>query len=242
MTFSRENILPLIDLTSLNETDDATRIGILCEKAISPQAHVAAVCVYPAFVQQAARFFLGKPVKVATVANFPTGEDPLDEVLLSIRNSISLGASEIDVVFPYKQYLAGDKMGAYQFIVACKEVCGSHILLKVILETGALQDPVIITEASRNALLAGADFLKTSTGKISVGATLPAARAMLMVIKEFSVMQDRAIGLKVSGGIRTVEDALTYIELAAEIMGPEWVQPEHFRIGASALVDCLVVH
>lgn len=242
MTFGRENILPLIDLTSLNETDTPASIKILCEKAITPQAHVAAVCIYPQFVEQVAKFFLGKQVAVATVANFPEGKDPLEDVLIAIKKSIAEGAGEIDVVFPYTQYLAGDKVAAFQFIKNCREACGVDVLLKVILETGALKDPQTIVEVSRNVILAGADFLKTSTGKIPLGATPEAVSAMLSVIKEFSLVQELPVGLKVSGGVRTVDDALLYIRLAAGTMGPEWVHPDHFRIGASQLVDALVVH
>lgn len=243
MKFNREDILPLIDLTSLNATDDASTIQLLCEKAISPQGHVAAVCVYPEFVKQAVNFFRGRPVNVATVANFPSGNEPLEVVMPSILDSIKEGAQEIDVVFPYTQYLSGDKVGAHKFILACREACGMKALLKVIIETGALKDLALITEISRNVLLAGADFVKTSTGKIEKGATIEAARAILNVIKEFNASGvPRLIGFKASGGVRTIPQALEYMELAAEILGPEWVNPMHFRIGASQLVDTLIVH
>lgn len=232
-------ILSLIDLTSLNDSDDESTIETLCKKAINHGDHVAAVCVYPRFVKQAVKFFMGKPVHVATVVNFPGGNDPLDTVLDSIRQSVDHGAAEIDVVFPYQLYLSGKKHEAYQFIYACREHCPKNILLKVILETGALLDSFQIEEVSRNVLLAGADFLKTSTGKIAVGATLDAAKIMLNAIKQMSPELNRPIGFKASGGIRTILQAKQYIDLAAQIMGYEWVIPQHFRLGASQLVDAL---
>lgn len=235
-----KKILSLIDLTSLNDTDNEEVIAALCKKAITHGEHVAAVCVYPQFVKQAAETFSGKPVKIATVANFPGASSSVDTVVESIATSIRNGANEIDVVFPYMQYLAGDKTGAYDLIRACRHACGKNVLLKVILETGVLKEAAVITDVSRHVLLAGADFLKTSTGKISIGATPEAAKAMLLVIKEKSAKLKRSFGFKASGGVRTVEQAEQYISLAEEIMGAEWVKPENFRLGASQLVDALV--
>ena len=225
----------LIDLTSLNETDNAEVISALCKKAILPKTHVAAVCVYPQFVEQAKKILSSAPVKIATVANFPHGTSSLENVVTEIKASIQNGADEIDVVFPYPLYFQGQKEQAYDFIRACKAACGEKILLKVILETGALEDPAIIAEVSYNVCHAGADLLKTSTGKIAVGATLPAAEAMLQVIKKIP----RSIGFKVSGGVRTIEQAMEYIDLAAQIMGEKWVDSQHVRIGASQLVDSI---
>ncbi len=236
---SSEKILSLIDLTSLNEADDEAAITSMCAKAISPLSHVAALCVYPQFVKQVVSFVNNRPIKIATVVNFPSGNDPLDKVLFLIQQAISDGANEIDVVFPYQQYLAGDVEHAVQFVQQCKTHCGADVLLKVILETGALNDLVKVADISRRVLLAGADFLKTSTGKIAVGATLEAAQVMLLTIKEMSKKLNRSFGFKASGGVRTVADATQYINLAAEIMGDDWVQADNFRLGASQLVDCL---
>lgn len=233
MPFSKKKLLSLIDLTSLNDSDSSESITALCQKAVTSLGHVAAVCVYPQFVKKASSLLVGTPVKIATVVNFPHGTDPLDLVSELIQQVVHDGAQEVDVVFPYSEYLAGHKFAARDFIKTCKEQCGEHILLKVILETGALQDPEVIAEVAREAVEAGADFLKTSTGKIAVGATLEAAQAMLMVIKE----SDRLVGLKVSGGVRTIEQAEKYISLAEQIMGEGWVSPETFRIGASQLAD-----
>jgi len=228
-------LFELIDLTSLNETDHEETISVLCQKVTMANHHVAAVCIFPSFVTTARKALTDQAVRIATVVNFPEGTDTLDTVLASICEVISHGANEVDVVFPYVTYLQGEKEKAYDFIRACKKACGEHVLLKVILETGALQDPLTIEEVSYNVCLSGADFLKTSTGKIATGATPEAARAMLTVIKKMP----RPIGFKVSGGVRTVEQAMHYIQLAEDIMGPAFVTPEHFRIGASQLVDTL---
>ena len=233
-------ILSLMDLTSLNDADTAVTIAALCQRAITPIGHVAAVCIAPRHVRQAADLLAGTPVKVATVANFPQGDSELDEVLSSIQESIEAGAQEIDVVFPYRDYLARRVDVARNFILRCKQVCGEAVLLKVILETGELKDPQIIADASRDALIAGADFLKTSTGKTEIGATLPAATVIMMEIKEMTDKLNRPFGMKVAGGVRTIEQAVEYIALASKIMGPDWVQPKTFRIGASQLLDALV--
>lgn len=227
------SILKLIDLTSLNDSDNAETISALCQKATLANVHVAAVCVYPSFVGLVKKLLVDRPIRIATVANFPQGTDSLENVLSIIRQAMLEGAHEIDVVFPYRDYLKGEKEQSYDFIRACKAVCGEKVLLKVILETGALLSAAIITEVSYNVCHAGADFLKTSTGKITTGATLEAAQAMLAVIKKIP----RPIGFKASGGVRTIPEAKQYIQLAENIMGRAWVTPEHFRIGASQLVD-----
>lgn len=233
----REKIFSLLDLTSLNDTDDVSSIALLCSKAVSKSNHVAAICVYPQFVKQGVKALANTNVKIATVANFPQGTNSIVTVMAAIQESVRNGAQEIDVVFPYLSYLAGERKSAQDFIRACKEACGENILLKVILETGALQDLKIIADASQDALLAGADFLKTATGKIAVGATLEAADMMLHAIKTMSIELQRPIGLKVSGGIRTEQIAMQYIKLAEKRMGVEWVNPLHFRIGVSRLFD-----
>lgn len=236
----QRKLFALIDLTSLSETDTESSIATFSEKAQSPLGHVAAVCVYPDFVRQMAAQFAGSRVQVATVVNFPEGNNSLETVLVQIGRAIQDGATEIDVVFPYLRYLAGERHYCQSFITACKAACGDSVTLKVILETGALIDPAIIADVSLDALTAGADFIKTSTGKIPEGATLEAAATMLLVIKHAETQLGRRLGLKVSGGIRTVQQAGSYVRLAALIMGENWVTPETFRIGASKLVDELL--
>lgn len=227
----------LVDLTSLNASDTEASIASFCEKARSPYGHVAAVCVYPQFTRLIAAEFSETPIKTATVANFPTGDASLESVLLEIGSALAEGAQEVDVVFPYKRYLAGDKTYGHEFVTACRAACGKDVLLKVILETGVLQDLKIIAAASYEALYAGADFIKTSTGKTDIGASLEAAAVMLMVVKAMSTQEKRSFGVKVSGGIRDFAQAGLYLDLADKIMGRGWVAPETFRIGSSALAD-----
>lgn len=233
----KTRLLPLIDLTSLNDTDTEQSVAVFLEKAQSDFGHVAAVCLYPAFVRMAVAQFAGTPIKTATVVNFPHGSSSLDFVLLEIGRAIEDGAQEIDVVFPYHRYLAGEQQYARTFVETCKAACGKNVLLKVILETGVLKDPAIIADASLDALTAGADFIKTSTGKIPEGATLEAAATMLLVIRHVTPLLKRSVGIKISGGVREIPQAAQYVELADHIMGKGWATPSTFRIGASKLVD-----
>ena len=228
-----------LDYTSLNDTDTSDDIRTLCDRAITPLGNVAAVCVYLSFVDFAVRQLKDTGIKVATVVNFPSGTENMDEVLDDVKAALFDGADEIDVVWPYKSYLTGDRDNAIELVRAVKKACGNKIV-KVILETGELKDPKIIAAASNDALIAGADFLKTSTGKVPVGATLEAAKIMLEAIKNYQSQTPTILGLKVSGGIRTANDAAQYIELARSIMGENWVTPQTFRIGASSLLNNLL--
>lgn len=235
-----QRIISLMDLTSLNATDTQESIALFLEKANTPVGPVAAVCVYPQFVRMAATEFISSPVKVATVANFPQGDHSLEEVLIEIGKAIEDKAQEIDVVFPYHRYLAGERQYIETFISACKAACGDQVLLKVILETGMLGDLTIIADASFDVLKAGADFIKTSTGKIAEGATLEAVAAMLLVVKHIEPKLHRRVGVKVAGGVKSVAEAAQFIELADNILGREEVTADTFRIGASKLLDeCL---
>jgi len=236
-TALQHRMLGLIDLTSLNETDTEANIAALCKKAQTPLGHVAAVCVGRPFVRQVAEVFAGSPVKTATVANFPKGDGSLETVLIEIGQAIQDGAQEVDVVFPYERYLAGERQYAHSFVAACKAACGNAVTLKVILETGVLSDLAIIADASLDVLTSGADFIKTSTGKIPEGATLEAAATMLLVVEHLNAHIKRPMGLKVAGGIRSMEQAAQYVELADQMLGKNWISPDTFRIGSSKLVD-----
>lgn len=227
----KKKIFSLLDLTSLNDNDNAATIAALCEKAVGPLGHVAAVCVYPECISYAVEALRNTSIKIATVANFPHGIEEEAQILASIAYALNAGANEIDVVFPYRRYLQGDKKGALNIITACRNFIGSEIILKVILETGVLSNLSTIEEVSEKLILAGANFLKTSTGKVTVGATLEAASTILYAIKASGAN----VGFKASGGIRTVEQAMLYIRLAQDIMGKDWVTPEHFRIGTSGI-------
>jgi deoxyribose-phosphate aldolase len=218
------DIIPYIDLTSLNEDDTEEKIAMLCQKAQTPLGNVAAVCLYPAFVATAWKNLIEPSIKIATVANFPSGHIPIKEVSQIIKKAILDGAAEIDVVIPPHD------MG--NFIAHCKMLCGDKTLLKVILETGILS-PIQIQEYSEIAIENGADFLKTSTGKIPQGATIAAATTILETIKR----SQKPIGFKVSGGVKTVKEAQAFIELFIGFFGKEALSPARFRIGASTLLE-----
>lgn len=236
----KRRLYSLLDLTSLNENDTEAGIAAMLEKADTYLGHVAAVCLYPPFVPLAVNRLAGTSIKTATVVNFPEGSSSLDDVLAEINTSLQSGAQEIDLVFPYNRYLAGEQHYTHQFIATAKAACGDATL-KIILETGALVDAAIIADAAYTALAAGADFIKTSTGKIAEGATLEAAATMLLVIRHTEPQVKHRLGFKVSGGVRTIEQAAQYVQLADRIMGRDWVTPQTFRIGASKLADELLL-
>ena len=227
--------MPLVDLTDLTDNCTPASIEALCAKAVTPHGIVAAVCIYPAFVAQAKRLLAGSGVKIATVVNFPGGGEDTVAVEHETVAAIADGADEIDLVMPYQAYMAGRHGFTETQIVRVKRVCGP-VTLKVILETGRLLLPEIIRGASDLALEAGADFIKTSTGKVEINATAHAARIMLAAIRT----SGRAAGFKAAGGVRTTAEAGTYLELADEILGPDWVSPATFRFGASGLLTDLI--
>lgn len=234
-----QKAISLIDLTSLNDDDDQTAIRALCEKTITPFGKVAAVCVYPKFVKFAKQTLAeigAEEVKVATVTNFPFGDLSLSDVLQETEQAILDGADEIDLVIDYKGFLNGETEHSVSLISKSKALCLEHnVLLKVIIETGKLESLDKVEDASHMAINAGADFIKTSTGKVEVNATLPFAKTMLSVIKE----GDKRVGFKAAGGIKTADDAAEYLKLAEQIMGQSWVSPESFRFGASSLLENL---
>lgn len=229
-------LLPLLDLTSLGEDDTPGQIAALCATAVSAQPGPAAVCVYPEHVTTARRALGETPIKVATVVNFPEGEGRPERIHRETRRALAAGADEIDLVFDYRAFLRGDVALARDGVLSCREACGRDLPMKLILETGVLSDTALIHHASRIGIDAGADFLKTSTGKAAVNATLPAAGAMLDAIQATG----SRCGLKVSGGIRTLDDAAPFLALVDARMGRDWATPHHFRIGASALFPALL--
>ncbi len=232
-------ILPLVDLTSLNETDTERDILRLCTRAGTPAGNVAAVCVAPEYVavarQGLGRGHLQDKVRVATVINFPHGDGETEAIAEDIRAAITSGADEIDLVFPYPALMAGDERAGHELVSRCRQILSGYTL-KVILETGELKDPELIRTAAEIAISAGADFLKTSTGKVAVNATPEAAMVMMETIRDSA----RPVGFKAAGGIRTTAEAAVYLDLAADILGPAWLRPERFRIGASSLLDDLL--
>lgn len=224
--------LPLLDLTDLNDDCSAAAIIRLCRSA--REGRVAAICVWPQHVGDAARDLKGCKVAIATVINFPAGGEDAERAVEDTRQALADGAEEIDLVMPYAAFLRGDFGAASEMVSAVRDICDRGQCLKVILETGILSTPTRIATAARIALEAGADFIKTSTGKTAISATPEAAETMLLAIREAGHG-----GLKVSGGIRTVADAAIYLALADRIMGPDWVGPHSFRIGASSIYASL---
>lgn len=225
----------LLDLTSLGEADDAATAQALCRRAVTPLGPVAAVCLWPRFAPLARDILAGTPVKVATVVNFPHGEDAPDVVAAATRAAAADGADEIDVVAPWRRFLAGDEARFREVLAACRAACGAA-KLKVILESGAFDDVGRLRAAAGLALDAGADFLKTSTGKREPGATPQAMAAFYDAI----LAAGATAGVKASGGVRTAEQALAYLAQADARMGPGWARPATFRFGASALLDALL--
>lgn len=226
-------IISLIDLTDLSNDHSADGIEELCRRA--REHRTAAVCVWPEYVSRCVDLLEGSGVAVATVVNFPGGNQQVGKVLDETLTAVSDGANEIDVVLPYKMFRNGDVKPTATLVESVGDIVAPPGILKVILETGEL-DPDTIRGAAELAVGLGADFIKTSTGKSKVSATPEAARIMLDVIAD----TDRTVGIKPSGGIRTLADAETYLALAAETMGPEWATPHTFRFGASGLLDALL--
>ncbi len=235
------------DLTTLEGADSPASVRQLASKAMRPAPldhsipHVAALCIYPRLVPAAVEALKGSAVAVASVATaFPSGQSAHELRVAEIERAHAEGASEIDSVISRGALLAGDDTGVYEEVVAAKKACGdAH--LKVILETGELGSYDRVRRASLIAMAAGADFIKTSTGKIAPAATLPVALVMAEAIRDFADFSGRRVGLKVAGGIRSAKDALRYLVLVHETLGTEWLTPERFRIGASSLLNDLLM-
>lgn len=237
-----QRALRLMDLTTLNDNDTDEKVIALCHQAKSPAGNTAAVCVYPRFVPVARKTLRdqGTPdIRIATVTNFPHGNDDTEIALAETRAAIAYGADEVDVVFPYRALLAGNEQVGFALVKACKEACAAaNVLLKVIIETGELKDAALIRKASEIAINAGADFIKTSTGKVPVNATLESAEIMMTVIRDMGV--GSRVGFKPAGGVRTAEEAQQYLALADRLLGKDWADARHFRFGASSLLASLL--
>lgn len=226
----------LLDLTNLNDDCDEAAIDALVARAFTPHGSVAALCIWPRFIKAARAALAGRAMRLATVVNFPAGTDSVPDVVALTEQALTDGADEIDLVFPYEAYLAGRKGYAESMIVRVRETIGARGKLKVILETGVLEEAAIIRAASDLAIGAGADFIKTSTGKAKINATPEAAEIMLTAIADCG----RPVGFKPAGGIRTSDDAALYLGLAARILGEDWATAETFRFGASGVLDALL--
>lgn len=225
-------LLRCLDLTSLNDADSEASTAALCAKAQTAQGPVAAVCVWPRFVAQA-RAALPAAIRVAAVANFPDGSLDSARAVREIEAIAQAGAQEIDVVLPYRAVIAGETQEVSEFLAEVRHA-SRPLTLKVIIESGELKDEAHIRRATQLALNAGADFIKTSTGKTPVSATLEAARAML---DEIRVSGLKAAGFKASGGIRTVAQGIEYLEATRAALGDAALNPQRLRFGASGLLD-----
>ena len=237
-------IFSFMDFTSLEGSDNQAKIQLLCEKAVSfgekGLPFPAAVCIYPPFIATAKQTLRGTPIKVATTAAaFPHGQMPLSVKLEEIRYATGEGADEIDVVISRGTFLAKEYHTLFRELDAIRELVG-HQTLKVILETGELQTPENIAKASEIAIEAGADFIKTSTGKITPAATEESVFVMLQVIREHYRKTGKRIGIKPAGGISEPEKALNYYQLVNAVLGKDWLKPELFRIGASRLAERII--
>ncbi len=236
-------VVSMTDLTTLEGKDSPGKVRALCRKAVSPLPgdptipSVAAVCVYPNLVPVAKRALRGTSVKVASVATaFPSGQAPLDVKLDEVKRVVEMGSDEVDMVIDRGAFLVGDFSRVFDEIARVKEACG-EARLKVILETGELETYDNVRRASRIALLAGADFIKTSTGKVQPAATLPVTLVMLEAVRDHEQETGRAVGVKAAGGIRTAKESLQYLVLVKETMGDTWLTPALFRFGASTLLN-----
>ena len=233
----------MTDLTTLEGKDTPGKIRALCAKGIHPDPSdpaipsVAAICCYPSLVPEAKDALKGSSVKVASVATaFPSGQTFLDIKLAETREAVAAGADEIDMVIDRGAFLSGDYLAVFDEIVKVKEACGdAH--LKVILETGELETYDNVRKASLLAMLAGADFVKTSTGKVQPAATIPVTLVMMLAVRDFFQQTGRAVGIKPAGGIRTAKDAIQYLVVLYETLGPAWMTADRFRFGASTLVN-----
>ena len=226
-------ILPLVDLTDLSDTCTNESITNLYASAHTPFGSVASLCIWPEFVSFARE--LSDTFPIACVINFPLGQDSHSKIISDLRTALDSGATEIDIVHDYRLFLTGDESQLGFLIESAKDVMSNYpnTILKVILEVGELTESTLISRASQLSISAGADFIKTSTGKVPVNATLPASEIML---REISA-SDKKIGFKAAGGIKTVDDARSYIELAENIMGESYITPSTFRFGASSLLQ-----
>lgn len=237
-----QHALSLMDLTTLNDNDTDEKVIALCQQGNTEFGTPAAVCVYPRFVPIARKTLQaqGTPqVKIATVTNFPHGNEDIEIAVAETKAAVAYGADEVDVVFPYRALIAGNEQVGFELVKQCKAECEkANVCLKVIIETGELKTAELIRKASEIAIKAGADFIKTSTGKVPVNATLESARVMLETIRDLGVAE--TVGFKAAGGVKTSEEAAQYLALAADILGKDWINTAHFRFGASSLLGNLL--
>ena len=245
--FALDLAISMVDLTTLEGQDTAGKVRALCAKGVRPDpsdpsvGSVAAICVYPDMVPVAKAALAGGDVRVASVATaFPSGRASRSVKLADVADAVAAGADEVDMVIDRGAFLAGRYQAVFDDIVAVKQACGdAH--LKVILETGELATYDNVRRASWLAMLAGADFIKPSTGKVQPAATLPVTLVMVEAVRDYRSAPDTQVGVKPAGGIRTAKDAIRYLVMVNETAGEDWLSPEWFRFGASSLLNDLLM-
>jgi deoxyribose-phosphate aldolase len=246
--FALQLAIRTIDLTTLEGADTPGKVSALCSKAVRPDPSdpsipsCAAICVYPNLVPTARERLEGTGVRVAAVASgFPSGQYPTPIKVADVRSAVELGADEIDMVIDRGAFLSGRYAKVYDEVVRVKEACGEAAHLKVILETGELGTYDNVRRATLLAIAGGADFVKTSTGKIPSAATLPVALCMLEAVRDVHAETGRRVGFKAAGGIRQAKQAVQHLVLVHETLGPEWLTPELYRLGASSLLNDILM-
>lgn len=227
--------LASLDLTNLNDDCTAEDVRDLCARARGPHGKVAGICIWPQFIPVAKTVLTGSGIRIVTVVAFPAGTATASEAMDQTAAAVADGADEVDMVIPYRGLMEGHPELVPARVSRIKSAAGS-VPVKAILETGILGDATLIRQAAELAIEGGADFIKTSTGKVPVNATPEAARVMLEVI----AAKGENVGLKPAGGVRTTQDAAVYFDMCDEIMGAGWATPAHFRIGASSVLDALI--
>ncbi len=245
--FALDLAIRMVDLTTLEGQDTHGKVRALATKALRPDPadpscpQVAAVCVYPDMVATAKEVVGDSGVNIAAVATaFPSGRAAMDIKLMDTRDAVEAGADEIDMVIDRGAFLSGRYLDVYEEIVQVREACGdAH--LKVIFETGELQTYDNVRRASWLAMMAGAHFIKTSTGKVQPAATLPVTMIMLEAVRDYRDLTGQMVGVKPAGGIRTAKDAIKYLVTVNEVAGPDWLDPDWFRFGASTLLNDLLM-
>lgn len=230
-----KHLIPCIDLTLLSNSSTSADVMVLCEQAQTAHGNVATVCVFPQWIEVAKPALQGVGIEIATVVNFPKPTLSIDECQRDIETAIAKGADEIDLVMPYDLLAQGGQSRVAKILKRCRDTSQGHVL-KVIIESGELGSDGLIRTASELVVDSGADFVKTSTGKTEVGATLQAAESILTVLKNSGTNT----GLKLSGGIRTMLSAYEYVQLVERYLGDQWQQPARFRIGASQLLQDII--
>ena len=230
-------ILSLMDLTSLNDNDTEDNVAKMLKRALAAPANPAAVCVWPRFIPMCLELLKDTTIRVATVTNFPAGQPNPDLAARETASAVESGCHEVDVVFPYMAFMDNEASICRDLVVECCAAMAGKARLKVIIESGVLKEPGLIRQASDICLESGADFIKTSTGKAKVSASLDAAEVMIEAIRDHG----GNAGFKAAGGIRTLVQARQYLNLAHKIIGHDWVSPDTFRLGASGLLKDIMV-